>query len=207
MPLPKIQNGKRNLKIFYNKYTMNKPISRNQFVSLCDHTSLNNWCWNLFCTTCGHGAFKVAFSKLIQGQHPDDDSFWPNGKSNSDPLKEADNYSDFWSSATSANQIKLAKIVAEAKISDIKAVAKFPDWLGYIGLVINHCPDSNAKKIISDSFVPQFIIMTEDNKELNDYFRKMQSNNNFLSINDLTRIESGKVNLDKPPVPLIFDVL
>ena len=186
---------------------MNKTILRNPFVALCEYASQNNWCWKLFCTTCGHGAFKVAFSKLIQDQHPDNDSFWPHGRSNSDPLKELDNNNDFWRAASIANQLKLASIVAGAKISDIQVVAKFPDWLGYIGLVINHCPDRNARKLFSDAFIPQFIEMTKENKELSDYFKKMQSEDGMLSINDLSRIESGKVNLDKPPLPLIFDVL
>ena len=188
---------------------MNKTISKNPFVSLCEHASQNNWCWNLFCTTCGHGAFKIAFSKLIHGQHPDDDSFWPNGKSNSDPLKEVDNYSDFWSSASITNQLKLAKIIAEEKISDIKAVAKFPNWLGYIGLVINHCPSRESRKIISESFLPQFIkiLKNEDEKEICEYLQEKQSRHELLSVNDLSRIKNKSVNLSNPPLPLITDIL
>ncbi len=43
---------------------------RNSFTALCEYASKNNWCWKLFCTTCGHGAFKgnrgqVPFSRGI----------------------------------------------------------------------------------------------------------------------------------------------
>lgn len=185
---------------------MNNTILRNSFVALCEYASQNNWCWNLFCTTCGHGAFRVAFSKLIQDQHPDNDSFWPHGRSNSDPLREMDDNNDFWREASVANQLKLTTIVAGAKISDIQEVAKFPDWLGYIGLVINHCSDREARELLSDAFIPQFIIMTEKNTELSNYLKKMQSDNSILGINDLSRIESGKAKLDKPPFPLITDI-
>lgn len=132
---------------------MNNKVLRNPFVALCEYASLNNWCWKIFCTTCGHGSFKIAFSKIIRDQHPDDNSFWPHGKNNSSLLKKADEYNDFWTRANTINQLKLSGIVATAKISDIQAIAKFPDWLGYIGLVINHCPDYEARKIISDNFI------------------------------------------------------
>ena len=180
---------------------------KNPFVALCKYASSNNWCWNLFCTTCGHGAFKVAFSKIIHEKHPDDDSFWPYGKSNSDPLQEVDSYDDFWGEASIANQIKLASIVAKAKLSEIQAITKFPDWLGYIGLVINHCPSREARKIISDSLLPQFIATLKDNKEICDYLQNKMERQEFLSVNDLSRIENKCVDLKNPPRPLIFDVL
>ena len=180
---------------------------RNPFVALCDYATRNNWCWKLFCTTCGHGAFKVAFSKIVQGKHPDDDSFWPHGKSNSDPLREVDSYRDFWGEASAENQTKIASVVAEAKISDIQAVAKFPDWLGYIGLVISHCSNREARKIISDSFLPQFISMYAANKDLKTYLEEKLSKGELLSINDLSRIEAGRADLEKPPLPLITDIL
>jgi len=164
---------------------MSKTILKNPFVALCGYASQNNWCWNLSCTTCGHGAFKVAFSKLIKGQHPDNDSFWPNGKSNSDLFNEVDNNRDFWRSASITNQLKLSKIVADAKIADIKSISKFPDWLGYIGLVIRHCPNRDASKIISDSFLPQFITLLEGNSKIVEYLQEKE----FLGISDLSEIE------------------
>lgn len=178
---------------------MKNKILRNPFVALCEYASLKDWCWKIHCTTCGHGAFKVAFSKIIHDQHPDDDSFWPHGKSNHALLKEVDKYNDFWMRADTINQLKLATTVAAAKISDIQAIAKFPDWLGYIGLVINHCSDYEARKIISDKLIPQFIVMTKDNEELCNYLKKKHSENGILNIDDLGWIEHGKV-LDKSPI-------
>ncbi|MBM3255882.1 MAG: hypothetical protein FJZ04_00200 [Candidatus Moranbacteria bacterium] len=184
-----------------------RKSKRNAFTALCEYASKNNWCWKLFCTTCGHGSFKIAFSKIISGQHPDRTSFWPNGKDNAALLKKADQYRDFWSESSVANQMKLASIVADAKLSEIKDVAKYPDWLGYIGLVIHHCPSRESREKISESFLPQFISMLKDDKEICDYLQNKQTQKETLSINDLSRIESKSVDLKNPPTPLIFEVL
>jgi len=165
-----------------------KNTKRNAFVALCESASNNNWCWKMFCTTCGHGAFRVSFSKLIRGLHPDDDLFWPYGKDNSAPLKELNDYRDFCGDTSIANHQKLASIVGEAKISDIQAVAKFPDWLGYIGLVMGHS-DINALVVISNAFLPQFIDLVKDNEDLCAYFQKKQSREELLKISDLEKIE------------------
>jgi len=172
----------------FNVLAQNTP--RNPFVALCDYASRNNWCWKIFCTTCGHGAFRVTFSKIIHDQHPDDKSFWTNGQDNAAPLKELEKYGDFVRDATVVNQLKLASIVAEAKILDIQSVAKFPDWLGYIGLVIHHCPSHEARKAMSDSFLPQFIAMVKNDKEICEYLQEKQKGQELLSIDDLERIEN-----------------
>lgn len=168
---------------------MTKTIkTRNSFVALCEIASQNNWCWNINCTTCGHGAFKVSFSKIIKGQHPDKDLFWPYGKENHSPLKETDDCRDFFRNTSIGNQMDLASMVAGAKLSDIQAVAKFPDWLGYIGLVVTHCPNHDAQKIISDSFLPQFVDLVK-NKKLSEYLKEKQTKDKYLSIADLDMIE------------------
>ena len=186
---------------------ISKNTKRNSFVALCDYASRGNWCWKIFCTTCGHGAFRVAFSKLIHNLHPDNKSFWPYGSENHSLLKESDKFNDFWRDSKKENQIKLARIVAKSKLFDIKDITKFPDWLGYIGLVIHHCPNRDARKIISDSFLSQFINILKGNKEIVSYLQEKKSKNELLSINDLSRIENKRVNLINPPYPLIYDSL
>lgn len=168
---------------------MTKTIkTRNPFTALCEVASQNNWCWNINCTTCGHSAFKVSFSKIIKGQHPDKDLFWPYGKENHSPLKEMDDCRDFFRNTSIKNQMDLASIVAEVKLSDIQEVAKFPDWLGYIGLVMHHCSSRDAQKIISDAFLPQFIALVKY-KKLSEYLKGKQTKDQYLSINDLNMIE------------------
>ena len=47
----------------------------NNFEELCKLASDENWCWNLFCTTCGHLHFKYAFSELAAGKSPKDQNW------------------------------------------------------------------------------------------------------------------------------------
>lgn len=174
----------------------NMENKRNSFVALCEVASQNNWCWNLSCTTCGHGAFKVAFSKLVRGEHPDDESFWPKGKENHSPLIEMDKYNEFTRNTTAVgNQLDLAEIVAKANILDIQLIAKFPDWLGYIGLVLHHCYNPEANKNISDSLLPQFIDLVQNDTLTCDYLKKRQSKQNLLNIYDLAKVENSLITI------------
>lgn len=166
-----------------------EKTKRNSFVALCEVASQNNWCWNLSCTTCGHGAFKVAFAKLIKGEHPDDQSFWPNGKDNSSLSKEMNNNSNFFRNTIIDDQLNLAKIVSQVNIMDIKSICKFPDWLGYIGLVFEHCYNHEAQKILSDSFLPQFINLIGEDKEVVTYLKTKQENKQLFDTYDLSKIE------------------
>jgi len=167
---------------------LEKNTKRNPFVALCEYASQNNWCWKIVCTTCGHSAFRVAFSKLVRGEHPDDDTFWPNGKENHSVFKERNNYDDFNSSSIDINvQLKLARILADAKINDIRRIAKFPDWLGYIGLVIHYCYDDEASKILSDSLILQFKELFKENKYMIEYLDSKQ----ILSVRDLEILENN----------------
>ena len=169
---------------------------RNPFIALCEIASRNNWCWKLFCTTCGHGAFHVSFSKIVRGQHPDDEPFWPNGKKNHSPLKELYEYNDFRRATDLEAQEKLAYIVAGAKLADIQAVAKFPDWLGYIGLVLQHCQDFNARMILSDSLLPQFMPLVKSKKVTHEYFEGKHSERRPLEISDLGLVEDSMLTHD-----------
>ncbi|MGC4003045.1 MAG: hypothetical protein QM811_07885 [Pirellulales bacterium] len=44
----------------------------NAFEAICHIASIENWCWNLMCTTCGQKHFKYATKELAEGIHPED---------------------------------------------------------------------------------------------------------------------------------------
>lgn len=125
---------------------------------------------------------------MVRDEHPDDDIFWPNGKENHSVFKERNNYDDFNSSSIDINaQLKLARIVVDAKIDDIRKIAKFPDWLGYIGLVIHYCYNDEASKILSDLLILQFKELLKENKYMIDYLDNKQT----LSARDLEILENN----------------
>lgn len=172
----------------------NTPLSsgRNPFVALCGYASQNQWCWKAVCTTCGHSDFRMAFSKLIRGLHPDEEIFWPNDKSSGSLYKEIKLYNDFSTYRATLNvQEKLAAIVANAKLSDIQKVAAFPDWLGYIGLVLHHCNDAEAAHMVSDALLPQFIEIVSKDSETTAYLQNKLAKHDLLSVDDLSIIESA----------------
>lgn len=48
----------------------------NRFEVLCELAQSEQWCWNLMCTTCGHGVFRWALKALANGFDPATEE-WP----------------------------------------------------------------------------------------------------------------------------------
>ncbi|HPD74189.1 MAG TPA: hypothetical protein PLX95_02785 [bacterium] len=178
---------------------MNKNPLRNPFVALCDYASRSSqWCWQISCTTCGHVAFRIAFSKLVMNQHPDDRSFWTVGKEdvNTDgyefymKFKELERDFDVALTTKPEKQIKLASIVAESSLRDIQEVTKFPNWLGYIGLVLYHCRTTGALEILTKSLLSQFLEILPKDSDCYKYLKRKRREGLLLEIKDLEKIET-----------------
>lgn len=116
----------------------------NNFEELCKLASDENWCWNLFCTTCGHLHFKYAFSELAAGKSPIGQNWLIHRRHTS--------YMNLIGALprnyTEKQKEQLHCICYEANISAIAAYCKFPDWLGYLGLILVHM-NSQSKSFIS----------------------------------------------------------
>ena len=87
-------------------------------------------------------------------------------------------------------QLKLASIVAGSRITDIQKVSKFPDWLGYIGLVLHHCFVPEARKILSTSLLHQFLEILPKDSDCYRYLEDKQREGLLLEIYDLEKIET-----------------
>ena len=59
----------------------------NQFEALCKLASDENWCWNLFCSTCGHMHFRYSFAELAIGKSPESKG-WIIHKARTDNLNQ-----------------------------------------------------------------------------------------------------------------------
>ena len=121
---------------------------KNNFEILCQLASKNNWCWTIGCTTCGCWDIRAGFYAIAK----DIDLI------NIESIKIKENYRDL--NYSDAN--KIINIVSEANLDVIKKDCKFPDWLGYIGLVFNLIvpivfPFDREKLL--EAFCPQFISM------------------------------------------------
>jgi hypothetical protein len=165
---------------------MNNEITkRNAFVALSQLGSKENWCWKLYCTTCGSYHFRISFAELSRGKHPDD-SDWIVTTKNNRWQKLPDFRGD-----DLAGQERVLKIVAAADINEIAKVAKFPDWLGHIGLLFFWCSFlEGTTKILTKGLVPQFCELIKDkDPDLCCRLQKLLEEDRAMPINYLEEIE------------------
>ncbi|HIF58417.1 MAG TPA: hypothetical protein EYQ26_02855 [Rhodospirillales bacterium] len=129
----------------------------NQFETLCKLASNENWCWNLMCTTCGHMHFRYAFAELATGKSPESKEWIVsrNTRGLSNKLGRATRR------FTDDQKDIILSICLNANISSIAQNCKFPDWLGYLGLILNdmHTP-ANFYKAVSSGWASQLKDLT-----------------------------------------------
>jgi hypothetical protein len=110
---------------------MGSVLTRNPFEALAERAAKAQWCWQIYCTTCGHREFRSGLGALAWGLHPDAVD-WDT------QLKAALNRyagGPLWSVNV---QERLLHLVSDANMNSIAAVAPFPDWLGYLGLALHY---------------------------------------------------------------------
>ncbi|MFZ5796796.1 MAG: hypothetical protein ACOY3O_00055 [Thermodesulfobacteriota bacterium] len=159
----------------------------NQFEVLCKLASDENWCWKLFCTTCGHMHFRYAFAELAVGKSPDKPGWIVHGRntnySNSlGPLPR--NYSK-------EQQEKINNICRNASLASIAKACKFPDWLGYLGLVLEHMySGEESYKKLSETWASQLSAQVSDESTLRIRLSEIAKGNGLLNIMDLEACET-----------------
>ena len=159
----------------------------NQYNALCQLASDEGWCWNLHCTTCGHAHFRYALAELASGKHPTDGAWIVHRRKTSyakelGPLPR--NYSDDQKGAVLA-------ICTEADISLIASKCKFPNWLGYLGLVLVHMQcESDAYKSLSIGWALQLQGLVSKGLSTWHRLEVIVNQNALLSLEDLESVES-----------------
>lgn len=161
----------------------------NAFEALCKLASDEEWCWNLYCTTCGHMHFKYAFLELSKGKSPQD-SDWPLRNSETSYLHRL--LGPIPRRFHPIQKDKILRICFDANILSIAEVCRFPDWLGYLGLVLEHMKSRTIPykavclrwTIQLRELVPEY---TTAHKRLTEI---MKSHELILSIQDLETCES-----------------
>lgn len=158
----------------------------NQFENLCKLASDENWCWKISCTTCGHMHFRYAFSELVAGKDPADPSWIVHDRNTRyshllGPLPG--NYSK-------EQKEKLTNICCNARLSSIAGVCKFPDWLGYLGLVLVHMHSrANSYKTLSEVWASQLSEMVSEGSTVRGRLLEIAKGNGLLNIENLEACE------------------
>ena len=160
----------------------------NPFVELCKLASNENWCWNLYCTTCGHMHFRYAFAELAAGKSPTDPSWIIHKRDTRYP----DSLGPLPTGYTEEQKEKVATICRTADLSSIAEVCKCPDWLGYLGLVLSHMYSSTESfRKLSESWASQFSKLVTDTSAIRMKLDEIATGNGVLSITDLEACETS----------------
>jgi hypothetical protein len=104
----------------------------NAFDALCELASKESWCWKVPCSTCGNYDFRYAFLQLADGKHPSDPNWMDTA------FIENHKIYAFPHEYTHKAEQAVLKTCLESSLMNIGNDCKFPDWLGYIGVVMSH---------------------------------------------------------------------
>jgi hypothetical protein len=160
----------------------------NQFEALCKLASKENWCWRLSCTTCWHMHFRYAFSELAAGKSPEDRDWLIHGGNTHFThhlVPEPRIYSE-------EQKERFLHICEETNISSIARNCKFPDWLGYLGLVLVYMHTrSNSYKAVSAKWALQLKDIVSPNSRAHARLCEViEQEDELLNIGDLEICET-----------------
>jgi hypothetical protein len=166
----------------------------NPFESVCKLASDGGgWCWRMPCTTCGNGHIRYAFIEMSLGKSPDEDG-WITRKDVNDGVL----FSKFGSfhdpPRSRLEKDKITEICLNASIIYIADNCIFPEWLGYLGLILIHMKESSSYESLSSSWAKQLkeYLVREDNEENSQkghFLDEIINGGRLLNIQDLERIE------------------
>jgi hypothetical protein len=148
-------------------------VDGNAFDALCELAAMENWCWRIPCTTCGHLYFRYGFRELVRGKHPQS-SDWRAGKAHHHRLAHDLGPMPSLGSWSIAEQRALASVLQEASLKDIASHAHFPDWLGYLGLGLLYTEGiEREERILTSAWIPQFLDLLPPNAPLRSHLERI----------------------------------
>jgi|WetSurMetagenome_2_1015567.scaffolds.fasta_scaffold115053_2 hypothetical protein len=162
----------------------------NQFESLCKLASTEQWCWNLYCGTCGHSCFRYGFREIARGLRPGD----PNWLVYEPFIAHSNAPEPLGPLPRKYSPIEKQTILTICLDADICAIARdcrFPDWLGYLGLVLEHMrTDSELYRELSARWALRLKDLAYDFSQSHSRLEEIAANPAMLlSIQDLGLIE------------------
>lgn len=129
---------------------------RNAFLAMSQIADDDSWCWNLSCTTCGCHFFRHGLHELAKGCHPDAPD-WTVRQTNRRRFKSRP------AALTFDEQVAVSSIVSEVEINDLASSCEFPDWLGYLGLVLHETVEAEeSTRLLTLTLLPKLLVAIED---------------------------------------------
>lgn len=161
----------------------------NAFEALCLIADRQSWCWRLTCTTCGCMHFRYGLKELSLGRHPTSPEWITRNRTNSRPLSDQPGPMPAVPFAIQTQQ-EIISVASAAKVGEISSRAKFPDWLGFLGVVLEFCRDAEAEaRSLTGSWVPQLCELLPAGSPLKRRLMDQAHSGRVLTLGDLEAIE------------------
>lgn len=163
----------------------------NRFEALCRLASEERWCWNLCCTTCGHMHFRYGFVELAKEKSPLDKGWLVHSRR----TKYTEVLGPLPRHYTEDEKETVLRICSESNISSIAQNCKYPDWLGYLGLVLEHMnTDSETFKLLSSRWASCLSNFVIQDSIIHDRLIQLSRKKGLLNIRDLEKCEFSILN-------------
>lgn len=158
------------------------------FEELCILASEENWCWNIYCTTCGHLHFRYSFAEIANGKTPADADWIIHSEITSYTRPLGNIPRNF----TSKQKQKVNEICKDANLARIAKECKFPDWLGYLGLVLHHLGgDSDADRQLALAWASQLKkLVSAESRSFINLESICSTSSRTLNLRDLEQCET-----------------
>lgn len=164
----------------------------NPFAALCSVASKEDWCWKLYCTTCGNREFRFGLYQLGEGIFPND-AEWrdPAAHMRSAPAGELQRITN-----KIRRSAKLHGILAEADLRRLQQNCKFPDFLGYLGLALFFTMEMEyEKKLITSQWIPQLRSMVPLESAADQMMSRLLADKKQLQWSDLEKVERDFIHI------------
>jgi len=166
----------------------------NPFDAVCKLASdEGGWCWRMPCTTCGNSILRYAFIEMSRGKSPEEEGWITRKDVDYNVL-----FTQFGSfndrPRSSPEKEKIIKICLKASIRYIAENCTFPEWLGYLGLLLYEMEEAESYGSLSLNWTKQLkeYVFREDNEEdseLGNLFDEIINERRLLNWRDLEKIE------------------
>ena len=135
----------------------------------------NDWCWNITCTTCGHREFYESLNQLSN-----------TNRSKLEITQGRKRYGGINSKAIDEILIQIQKL----DIVSLSNNAKFPDWLGYLGLILYYTESNHPLYLdLSKHFIKSICEILPNNSSTKQKLLYKYELNEFLKLDDLELVE------------------
>lgn len=168
------------------------PMTMSRFESLSLLAGRENWCWKMYCSTCGHGHFRWSFKALACGLDPAAPNWPVHREMKGRELERRNGPLPQLGSWPVAEQKALQGSFDGFHCAHVIENVGFPDWLGHLGLFLLYTQEVEATNlIISNQLVSQLTDRLLSESDGTKVLNRVSRESRALSWRDLETIEAS----------------